>query len=160
MEYSQLQWSTLWTVTQTGTVTNERVAGITGANPFQVNPYFTGMLFGIRVTAKTNLPLAAVRVYGAGNVNGFPAAGAAAIPEALVITDQDLAINTGVLRHPRGRALDNGAPAGDGTDAIAPLRLLPQFLLLEYSTGAPGATPTITFIVEACFHGPVPQGNE
>lgn len=159
MYYTQLQWSTLWTVTQTGTVTNERAAGIAGnPNPLNVNPYFSNCLFAVRVTTQVNVPLVTVRVYGAGNQNGFPPVNTQ--PEALFITDQNLAPNTGVLRQPRGRSLDHGAAAGEGVDAIAPLRLLPQWLMLEYSTGAPGATPNLVFVVEACFLGPMVQGNE
>lgn len=155
MQWVQFQWSTIWTVTTAASQTNERAAGITGDNPFQLDQYMAHLLFAVRVTANTGFTLNSVAVYGAGNANGFPPVNTHG--EALFTTQTNIGINQGVLRQPRGRALDPGAGAGEGTDAIAALRLLPQFLLLEY-TATVGAG-SITFVVEACFMGPNPIGN-
>jgi hypothetical protein len=154
-----MRWSTLWTVTQTGTVVNERAAGIAGnLNPLTIDDFYTNALFAVRVTAQTNLPLTAVALYGAGNVNGFPAAGT--LVEALWTTGglpAPLGVNQGVLRIAAGRNRDALAP--EVNIVLDQLRLVPQVLLLEYSTGAPGATPTLTFVVEICTVGRVPQGT-
>lgn len=154
----QLQWSQLWSVTTTlGNVTNEQAAGITGnTNPLQINMYHRAALIQIRVTAQTNLPLAAVRIYGAGSNVGFPPPGTPA--ECLCETTTAIAVNQGVIRILAGRHRDNAAV--NPSPVVDQLQLIPQFLLLEYSTGAAGATPTITFVVEACFIGTVPQDFE
>ena len=134
----------LWSVTQTANVTNERVAGITGQNPRLINEGYTVAYFTIRKTAETNLPMAGVRIYGAIVATGFPAVGTPT--EALISTILDPAVGTGILR----------APAMKDSDAAAPGRpiILPTLLMLEYDTGAAGATPTVTFIIEASFIGP------
>lgn len=156
MIFAQGRWATLWTVTTTVQRTDERVLDILGnVNPLPVNEYHTNMLFAVRVTAQNNLALAAVRLYGAGNQNGFPPAPTAT--EALWTTATAIAVNQGVLRIAAGRNRDVGAAEVIVHDQ---LRLMPAWLLLEYSTGAPGAAPTITFVVEACFLGPLPDGNE
>lgn len=140
----------LWSVTQTASVTNERAAGITGVNPRPMNEGFTVGYFAIRVTAKVNLPLLGIRIYGAVNVNGFPPVGT--IGEALISTILDPAINTGIIRAPSMKDADGAAPARS--------IILPPLLMLEYDTDAPGATPTLTFVVEACFIGPMIGGGE
>lgn len=138
----------LWSVTQTANVTNERAAGITGQNPRAINEAYTVGYFTIRVTAKNNLPLAGVRIYGAIDSNGFPGVGVGT--EALIATITDLAINTGIVR----------APAMKDSDGAAPGRpiIIPPLLMLEYDTGAAGASPTITFVIEACLIGPIIAG--
>lgn len=157
MLHTQLTWSILWTVTTTVQRTDERAADITGnLNPLQINPYHTNGLIAIRVTAKNNLPLVAVRIYGAGANNAFPPAPTAV--EAMLTTATDIAAGQGILRILGGRNRDSGA--AEGSIITDQLRLIPEWLLLEYSTGAPGAAPTITFDVLACFTGPLPDGNE
>lgn len=156
MIFSQGRWATLWTITQAGTVTDERAAGIAGnLNPLQVNEYHTNILFAVRVTVKVDMTLTAVRLYGAGNANGFPPAPTAV--EALWTTGTNIGVNQGVLRIAAGRNRDAAAVEVIVHDQ---LRLLPQFLLLEYSTAVAGAAPNIVFVVEACFLGPLPDGNE
>lgn len=153
LQFSQQQWSTLWTVTQAGAVVNERAAGITGnLNPLQVNQYHTNVLFAIRTTASTGRDLTSVRIYGAGDTNGFPPAGTPL--EAIVTTATNIALNQGVFRIAAGRNRDDG----EASVVRDQLRLLPQWLLLEYTTGA--VAGSITFVIEACFLGPSPQGNE
>jgi len=147
----QMRVRRLWAVTSTVTRTNERVNDITGPNPITVNDFYTVAYFSIRVTAKNNLPLAGVRVYGADDtVAGFPAAGV--VGEALLTTATDLALNTGIVRAPAMHQVDGDVPG-------RPI-VIPKFLLLEFSTGAPGAGPTITFEVRACFVGPHLSSSE
>lgn len=138
----------LWSVTQTANVTNERTLGITGQNPREINDAYTVGYFTVRVTAKNNLPLAGVRIYGAMDSNGFPPAGT--VTEALIATITDINVNAGIVR----------APAMKDSDGAAPGRpiIIPPLLMLEYDTGAIGAGPTITFIVEACLIGPIIVG--
>jgi len=156
-----MQWRTLWTVsTVTQNLLNERAAGIVSLgfatnNPIQLNQYFTNSLFSLHVSAITTLQLVSVRVYGADDVNGFPPPATPA--EALWQYDQVpvLAANQGILRLPMAKRQD-GAPAGGAADQVF---LLPNFLLLEYSTGA-GASATLTFVIEMGAVGDVPDLNE
>lgn len=139
----------LWSVTQTGTVSNERAAGITGQNPRLMNDAYTVGYFNIRVTAKTDMILAGVRIYGAFTGDGFPAVGTST--EAMVSTFQDLAVNTGIMR----------SPAMHHSDADPPGRpiILPRRILVEYDTTTSGGSPTITFLIEGCFIGPMIVGT-
>lgn len=146
----QFKWRGLWSVTQTGTVTNERANGINGPNPLDITDYYTIGYFHIAVITKTNLPLLGVRVYGAPTGTLFPAAGT--LGEALVSTVTDLAAGTGILRAAAMHQADGDVPGR--------LVLIPPRLILEYDTGAPGATPTITFVVRASFVGIVPFNVE
>jgi hypothetical protein len=138
----------LWSVTQTGNVTNERVAGITGQNPREMNDAYTVGYFTIRITTKINLALTGLRIYGAMHVNGFPVVGK--LTEALISTIIDLPVNHGIVRAPAMKD-------SDGTPPGRPI-ILPPLLMLEYDTGTPGGSPNLTFIVEACLIGPVILG--
>jgi hypothetical protein len=156
LEYTQLPPRFLWSVTQTAAVTNERVAGITPANPIQINPNYTGALFHVRCTNKLNITLGNVIVYGSLHTGGagapffFPAA-ASANQERLITTGVNLATGEGLLREPM-------ATDSDATITRQALNLVPNALLLEYTTSAPGATPSITFQVWASFIGPMVGG--
>lgn len=144
----QMRARRLWSVTTAAAVTNERVAGITGANPLEVNEYFTGAIFQFRVTAKAALVIGAIRVYGAVDVAaGFPPAGTAA--EVLVSSVTDIANGEGLIRVPALHAVD--------ADTKFPMQVLPRFLLLEYTTTGAGS---VTFVVDASFIGPLRGGIE
>jgi len=132
-------------VTTTVTRTNERVADINARtpNPAVINDWYAIGYFTIRVTAQNNLPLAAVRVYGAGLTNAFPPPNTPG--EALIATATAIGLNQGLVRAPAMHQQDGDVP---GRPCV-----IPATLLLEYSTGAPGAAPTITFEVAAVFLG-------
>jgi hypothetical protein len=146
----QMRVRRLWSVTSTVTRTNERVNDITGLNPKTINDFYSLAYFSIRVTGKLNLPLVGVRVYGSDDPNGFPAAGT--VGEALVTTATDIGLNQGLVRAPAMHQVDGDVPG-------RPI-VIPKLLLLEFSTGAPGATPTITFQVLASFLGPHLSSSE
>lgn len=137
----------LWTVTQAGTVANERVAGITGLNPYRINEFYSAALFHFRVTAKGATVLNGIRIYGAVDVaSHFPTAGSAA--EVLLSTATDIALNEGMLRSPAMHSVD--------ADTKFVAGVIPRFLLLEYSTTSAGGS--ITFTVDAVFLGPMIGG--
>lgn len=156
LEYTQLEPRPLWSVTQTVAVVSERVAGITPANPIEINPNYVGALFHIRMINVVNLTVGNIIVYGALHSVGagapyfFPAP-ASANPERLITNAVVLATGQGCLREPM--ATDNEAVATRQT-----LRLVPNALLLEYNTSAPGAGATATFEVWASFLGPMVGG--
>lgn len=142
----QMRPRQLWSVTQAAAVTNERAAGITGANPFKIDEHFVAALFHIRVTARTST-LSGVRIYGAVNTNsGFPTPGSTA--EVLVSTVTNINANEGLLRVPSLHAID--------ADTKFPCQIVPRFLLLEYDTAGAGS---VTFIVDATFIGPMMGGR-
>lgn len=142
----------LWTVTQVGAVTNERAAGIS-RNPLPVPSGFTGAAFTFLVTAKNNLTLGNITVYGAiGDEltapSAFPGPGLTAL--SLAYTNSNLAAGTG-LTH---AAKMEPGEAGDALNIYLLAPVLPNWLLLEYTTSAPGAGPTITFEVWLLAVGP------
>jgi hypothetical protein len=156
LEYTQLPPRFLWSVTQSGAVTNERVAGITPANPIEINPNFVGALFHLRCITRVNITLGNVIVYGALHQQGapapyfFPAAGSAN-QERLITSGVNLVTGDGLLRE--AMATDS-----DLTITRQALNLVPNALLLEYTTSAPGAGPVVTFQVWASFIGPMVGG--
>lgn len=156
LTYTQLAPRVLWSVTQTAAVTNERVLGITPANPIEINPNFVGALFHVRVITRVNLTLGNVIVYGSLHPQGagapffFPAPGAAN-PERLITTG--ISMNTG-----EGALREAMATDSDITITRQALNLVPNLLLLEYTTSGPGAGPVVTFDVLVSLIGPMVGG--
>lgn len=143
----------LWVVTQTAAVTNERLLGITGPNPLRIVSGIQGAVFGFKVTAKNNITLNNITVYGAIDVEGntpqgFPGPGL--IQLSLAYTNSNLGIFQGII-HPAH--LQTGE-AGDALTNYVAAPALPNGLLLEYTTSAPGAAPTVTFEVWLIGVGP------
>lgn len=149
----QQAWGTLWTINSAvASGANDRVTGITstnflGNNPIQVNPYFLRSMFALRITAIGTMTIASLRVYGAGNVNGFPPPGTP--NEALWEYNgvPAFAANQGIIRIPMAKRIDGAFTAGASDQVF----LLPPFLMLEYTTA--GAAAQLTAIIEASFHG-------
>ena len=156
LTWDQMEPRLLFTVIQTAAVTNERTLGITPGNPLQINPNLTLATFQVRVIAKTNITLGAVRLYGALGTPGaaapiyFPPPGSST--EALWTTGTNIAANEGLIRN--AIALESDA----GTKQTIPI--LPNWLLLEYTTSAPGAGPSINFQVWASMIGPMIGGSQ
>ncbi|MGH6628101.1 MAG: hypothetical protein ACREB3_00030 [Burkholderiales bacterium] len=156
LQYTQMEPRFLWSVTQSGAVTNERVAGITPANPIVINTNFIGALFHLRVVNRVNITLGNVIVYGTLHTSGgaapfyFPVA-ASPNAERLVTFGTNPATNEGALRNPMGADVD-------GATTKQTLALIPNALLLEYTTSAPGVGPVVTFQVWASFIGPMVAG--
>jgi hypothetical protein len=139
----------MWTVTQTAAVSNERVAGVTGANPVQLKPYYTGSVIQIGVTAKSDITLNRVAIFGSVDGIRFGPPGSA---DALCTTATNLLNGEAHLRSAfvfSEDLLTQGAP-----------NLLPEFWLLEYTTSSPGASPTITFEITVALVGDPPFGLE
>ena len=148
----QLRKRVLWSVTQTVQVTNTRTLGISGNNPVRIDPFYTVAYFQIRVLANTQIALSALRIYGdtgmsiaGGEANPrFPTAGSTV--EALVATTTAVIAPSGLLRAPGMHRVD-----ADGRQVNIPV---PQFLILEYSSGPAGLSADLRFTVAACFIGP------
>lgn len=158
LQYTQRAPRLLWSVTQTAAVTNERASGITPANPIQINPNFTSGLLSLRVTNRVNITLGAVIVYGALHTVGagapffFPAP-ASGNQERLVTFSTNPATGEGAIRGPM-------ATDSDLTITRQNVTLMPNALLLEYTTSAPGAGPVVTFEVWGDFLGPMIGGSQ
>ena len=138
----------LWTIVSTATATNERVVGITGAQPIQIKPYYTGAVFFVAVTAINNYTLTRVAVMGSMDGARFAPPG---LDDALFTMTRALVLDQGVVR----------APSIFSNPTIAPgtVSLLPEFILVEYS-GTVGASPTITIEIRAAFIADAPFGLE
>lgn len=158
LQYTLLGPRRLWTVTQSGAVTNERAAGISPENPIQINPNLIGAMFHLRAISIVNITLGAVIVYGALHPVGgaapfyFPAVGAAN-QERLVTFTNVTATGQGAIREPM-------ATDSDLVVTRQAVTLMPNVLLLEYTTSAPGAGPVVTFEVWASMIGPMPGGSQ
>lgn len=158
LQYSQLGPRRLWTVTQAAAVTNERTLGISPSNPIQINPYHVGAILHLRVISRVNITLGNVIVYGSLHPVGdpgpffFPAA-AAANQERLVTFGNNPVTGDGSVREPM--ACDS-----DITITRQAINLMPNVLLLEYTTSAPGAGPVVTFEVWGSMIGPMPGGSQ
>lgn len=139
----------LWTITQTGIVTNERVAGITGLNPLQLRPYYTGAVIHMAVTAKNNITLDRVAIMGSVDGARWAPPGSA---DVLCHTATNLLLDEAHLRTAFVFSEDL-LTQGSG-------HLLPEWWMLEYSTSAPGASPTITIEIRAAMIGDPPFGLE
>lgn len=138
----------LWTIVSTAAATNQRVTGITGANPLQLKPYYTGAIVSIAVTANVNYTLTRVAILGSMDGLTFPAPGGA---DTLLTTATNIGIGTCLIRAPfifSEDLLTQGRPT-----------LLPEYWLVEYS-GTIGATPTITIEIRAAFIGGPPFAVE
>ncbi len=148
----QLRKKVLWSVTQTVQVTNTRTLGITGNNPARVDPGFTIAYFSLRVQANTQIALSAWRVYGDTGMSiagleanpRFPAPGSTI--EALVATTTAVVPPSGIVRVPGMHRVD--------ADARFPLFPVPQFLIMEYSSGPAGLSADLRFTVAVCLVGP------
>ena len=158
--WEQLSPVILWTVTQTAAVTGERVLGITPANPIPVNTNFLFAGFTLRVAIRTQITLDQVVVYGALGPVGLPGSGPAAFPPANFITEAlwyytpppSLSTGQGVQRQP--------AILDQTTAANFPALIVPNWLLLEYTTSLPGGAPALTFEVWGTFIGPNIGGTQ
>ncbi len=137
----------LWTINTAVQRTNERAADITGANPVAIADYYQVAVFEVKCTNNLNLALTDIRIYGAlSAANAFPPGATAPIfcrPVAGSIPV--LTTNTGVTVL--------GSLPGNGAVASAANLIVPGNLILEYSTGAPGATPNFTAEIRALFLG-------
>lgn len=140
----------LWTILATVGDTNKRNPLI-GANPYQVQPCYTGALFQLR-RISTDAGLITVNrvvIYGSLLSGGFPAVGVGIADQHVIArwAGGNL-VGTGLLRQPK--SVDNAA---------APIRkklnLIPPFLLVEWNVSAagdPGTTATME--VWGTFIGP------
>lgn len=139
----------LWTVTQTAAVANERVLGITGDNPIQLKPYYTGAVISMAVTAKNNITLGRIALLGSVDGVRFAPPGTA---DALCTTARNLLPGEAHMRSAFIFSEDL-LTQGNG-------QLLPEFWMLEYTTSAPGASPTITLEIRAALIGDPPYALE
>lgn len=134
----------LWNVLIDLQVTNERVAGFLTPNPVRVPEDAAGAIFQVRVIQNDRVTNA-VRVYGALSNSGFP--GLAAGTEALWFkVPGPGAFGIGQLRQPAPQTVNATKKA---------MRVLPPWLLLEYTTAAPGVnTNTAQFVVDVTWLSP------
>jgi len=144
LRYNELRL--LWTVSTTVQRTNERVAGITGINPFIAGDYWNWAIFEVRMVATTNLQISELRIYG--SLTGFfPPVASPTHAYCVPVTGSAPALtaNQGVSFV---GALNTRNVATIQTNLVVPPRLL-----LEYSTTVPGATPNLNFEVRAGLWG-------
>lgn len=124
----------LWAINQVGggPHTNERAANIgLHRNPVELNPWFTNLMFTIRLGLEDGWTFSGLTIYAAQTSLAFPAPGSVA--EAIVtVNGAVIATGEGVARAPT---------VPDGFDRT-PLRQMPRFLLLEYSAVAAGGGTT------------------
>ncbi len=148
MYHSQMRPSILFTVTTAiANAAPVRTAAV------QINDYLTNAIFNLRVVLLNGGVLSTVRLYGALSATGFPVATPS---EALWQYDgaPALAINEGLLRIPMAKRQDGAIAAG----ACDQVRILPNFLLVEWTNTAPAGD--LTFEVWISAVGAVPQGVE
>lgn len=126
---------TAWTIARTGggALANERVANITGTNPYQINPWYAYGTVGIRIGLENGAAFTGFRVYGAHSQLGFAAAGAVA--EAIAEIGNPGGAGTGLMRQFKTSTI----PAGVVARFDVALSPIPRFLLLEYDMAAAGA---------------------
>lgn len=145
----------LWRVTQTGNVTNERVAGIIpSGNPRSIPRIVTDCAFLLDIETETAIQLTRVAIYGAERTDQaaatirFPPAGSAA--EALVewTGAPVLAAGQGNMRVPTQLSQS-------GSALRYRLTALPRYLLLEYSTAGAGGGANLVFRVAILGRGPI-----
>jgi hypothetical protein len=145
----------LWTVTTVVARTNDRVNGIAGGNPIVIRPYFNIAAFEVKVTALVNLPLTDVRIYGsftgtaASTTIGFPPVNSTSQSFALPIGGSAPTLAAGEATLMAG-LIPTGLAAPQRPGQVG---VVPPALLLEYTTGAAGATPNLVFEVRAFFVG-------
>lgn len=138
----------LWSVATVVQRTNERAAGITGANPVTIKDHYQTATFEIACTALVNLNLTDVRILAAYTATAFNPVGLNASVFCLPVSGSVPLLTTGTGAIAQGTLrLNNLATAGGGGFIVPPI------LMLEYSTAAPGATPNLTFEVRAFFEG-------
>ena len=137
----------LWSVNTAVQRTNERVAGITGTNPVQLG-FYKAMMIQVSVSVNTNLGLTKLRVYstftGNAGQNNFPTPGDDTTPIILHSPAAPLAAGQAVTMIACQRA-------SDGTFAPSGEQVFGNWYVLEYSTAAAGATPSLIFAVSAIF---------
>ena len=86
----------LWSIQATGpTATNERVAGITGVNPVQLKPYYTGAVISVAVLGKFDYILTRVAVLGSMDGTRF---GPPGLDDAIFTMTRDLIPGQAVAR--------------------------------------------------------------
>lgn len=146
----------IWQFIATVGDTNLRTPSI-GANPYNVNAYYSRALFQLRVIAQPggNIGVQRVVIYGSERTDGFPAVGLGAADQHVVarwLGNQ--AVGFGQIR--QGKGIDNFIGA-----TRRRLTLIPPFLLLEWNVsavGTPGDTRTLE--VWATFLGPEVVGSQ
>lgn len=161
----------LWTVNETAVVTNKRdTSTILGEQPAKIEPYYWGALFYLDWPLRVNLDLTAVRIYGAiddvanftstplSTAPDFPGAGLSqeALCEWGVNTGSVPVLGEGRLRVPTALSKNDSRVA---QNFFYPLTVLPNKLLLEYSTANAGAGAHVAFTVSAVFVGFEPTGK-
>lgn len=153
----------LWTITQTAAVTNETVSGIFPVNPLHLNYSYLVGFINFKCTAKNNLTLNKLAVYGALGPAGAATPGGgfpnvAGDYEALAYTESNIGVGDGITRPMQINSRDNAGTVGNTDHNRITLPIVPNFLQLVYTTSAPGAGPTITIEVWGLFGGPMIQG--
>jgi hypothetical protein len=153
----------LWRATLTAPVLNQRptTAQLTvGSNPHPLYQWFTGAVFTIRMIAKApGVVINHWTIYGVVDspglapvaVTGFPVAGFYA--EGIMRTDSNIGAGDGITRQAGVLSEDSAA----GTARRYPLRVLPNWLLLEVDTNASPAGD-FTFEISGSFVGALPGG--
>jgi hypothetical protein len=149
MFWRQVRPRLIWDVTTAVQVTNERVAGITGANPLKVPEGSTGAIFHTSI-ASSNRTLTAMRIYGGLRNTGFPPV--ATITEGVIVH----ATFAGTGAAGEGKL---SVPSANTVNASRPRHgnvfVFPPWILLEYSTAATGTNDlTCHFSVFVTWLGP------
>ena len=155
----------LWTITQTGAVTDEIAAGFLEPNPRHIGFHYTAGIINFKVTAKNNLTLNNIGITGALGPPGAASPGGgfpnvAGGYELLAYTESNIGLGDGIVRPIQITTRDNAVTAAnvDHNRVLCPV--IPNFLLCKYTTRAPGAGPTITIEVWGTFVGPMLQGTD
>lgn len=152
-QLSEIPERTLWTITETANVTNQRTAFLVINPNLSLNRYFPRVWFALFVSAINNLQLDDVRIYGsnsAASPEGRPPPGS--LTETLVRFGAGPILIGTYMRAP------GMLQAGGGQMLPAPL--VPHILDLEWDTSGAGAGPSITFAVNVYGVGWVPESSQ